>query len=566
MVSKGSPDVNDYIKLQLMIYSTCDYELYQAGRNLTIADTISLDVHFVPACTDLSLFQPLDKFTVNYSNKTANKNEFLYDAVIDNYNSAVTGLKKIQLQYKPTSSSQWVGLQTWWKNPADILQGSPDLLLPDNNIGYKWDVTQLPDQAYELRAVSTCALSENYTLPITGLMDRVNPTPFGSPQPADGILSAGEEVVIQFNEPVFAGGLTYSNFDLRGILNGTGLRHGTSIALDGDETKYAVIPEGINFAGKSFTIETWFRRGAKTEQCLVSQGNAATNGLWMGFDNNGYFTFNLNGLAISTDYDPAGNDAVPSWHHLLASYNSSTQVAQLFVDGFLKKIAKLTTDFKATGRIIVGKRNYLTAIPSNGELHELRIWYDAQSLSKIAQNMNLILNGKERGLAGNWRFDEAYGNMSRDYSASRNATIFGAQWKLDPSGDALHLNGSASAVAVSSSDIAFGPEENFTIEFWFKGSGNSAQTLFSNGKGDGTDTNINGWSLTSDASGKMIVSSHGTSFTAADTNQLDNKWHSICRYNYAFGCVGRCIFPFSGFPVQTLPFFAAITRSINISI
>jgi hypothetical protein len=525
MVSKGSPDVNDYIKLQLMIYSTCDYELYQAGRNLTIADTISLDVHFVPACTDLSLFQPLDKFTVNYSNKTANKNEFLYDAVIDNYNSAVTGLKKIQLQYKPTSSSQWVGLQTWWKNPADILQGSPDLLLPDNNIGYKWDVTQLPDQAYELRAVSTCALSENYTLPITGLMDRVNPTPFGSPQPADGILSAGEEVVIQFNEPVFAGGLTYSNFDLRGILNGTGLRHGTSIALDGDETKYAVIPEGINFAGKSFTIETWFRRGAKTEQCLVSQGNAATNGLWMGFDNNGYFTFNLNGLAISTDYDPAGNDAVPSWHHLLASYNSSTQVAQLFVDGFLKKIAKLTTDFKATGRIIVGKRNYLTAIPSNGELHELRIWYDAQSLSKIAQNMNLILNGKERGLAGNWRFDEAYGNMSRDYSASRNATIFGAQWKLDPSGDALHLNGSASAVAVSSSDIAFGPEENFTIEFWFKGSGNSAQTLFSNGKGDGTDTNINGWSLTSDASGKMIVSSHGTSFTAADTNQLDNKWH-----------------------------------------
>ena len=524
MVSKGSPDVNDY-NLKIMIYSECDYQMYLSVRKLTIADTVTLAIHFVPACSDLEIYQPNDKFIVNYSNKTLNKNEYLYDVVINKYDINALGLQKIQLQYKPTSSSQWVGLQTWWKDTLDIPNGSNDKKLPSNLIDYKWDVSQLPDQNYELRSTSTCKVSDNYTLPITGLMDRVNPTPFGSPQPADGIMSAGDEVMIQFNEPIFSGGLTFSNFDLRGVLNGTKLRHVASLKLDGDESKYAVIPEGINFGGKSFSIEAWFKRTAKGEQCIISQGNATTNGLWLGFDVANKLTFNINGLAITTESDQLSSDIVPQWHHVVANFNSSTQVAQIILDGNLKKTATLNTEIKAAGRVILGKRNFDTPIPFNGNLQELRIWYDVRSLAKIYINMNLMLNGKERALAGNWRLDEAFGNMSRDYAASRNAILYNAGWKIDPSGDALNLSGNQSFLAINSADIAFGAEENFTIEFWFKGAGGANQCLFSNGKGDGTDSNPTGWSLTTDDKGKMIVASSGMSFKACDTSYFDNKWH-----------------------------------------
>jgi hypothetical protein len=55
-------------------------------------------------------------------------------------------------------------------------------------------------------------------------IDRVNLPSFGAPQPSDGILSSGDEIMIQFNEPINAGLLSPSSFDIQLSLQGWSFR------------------------------------------------------------------------------------------------------------------------------------------------------------------------------------------------------------------------------------------------------------------------------------------------------------------------------------------------------
>jgi hypothetical protein len=56
----------------------------------------------------------------------------------------------------------------------------------------------------------------------------VNPHPFGTPSPGDGILDPNDDISIKFNETIDISSLSYApvtspstgNFDIRGVLNG----------------------------------------------------------------------------------------------------------------------------------------------------------------------------------------------------------------------------------------------------------------------------------------------------------------------------------------------------------
>jgi len=87
-----------------------------------------------------------------------------------------------------------------------------------------------------LRAVSTCVIPFNPTFSqvssvVSGTLDRVNPHPFGSPTPADGVLDPNDDISIQFNETIEAGSLTDANFQITGVLNGQELRHDIAVAF-----------------------------------------------------------------------------------------------------------------------------------------------------------------------------------------------------------------------------------------------------------------------------------------------------------------------------------------------
>ncbi len=387
-------------------------------------------------------------------------------------------------------------------------------------------MSQLPDVEYDIRAVTTCDLSTNASYTTTGIFDRVPPVNFGSPQPADGILRPGNEIMITFNEPIFEGVLNYSNFDISGVLNGTDLPHESSIAFNGSTDKYMIISEPINLMLKSFTVEMWVKKESTGKQCLLSQGSVNDDGLWIGFDETGKFTFSLAGTEVSTIEDFTLTDEILSWHHYAVTYNYESGVVQLFFDGKMKANETTQVGYEGFGRTYVGKSTFTEENPFTGNIHELRIWTTVQSGAKLSELSTKLLSGKEIGLTGNWRMDEGIGTMVKDYSANRHARVTSPSlWDVKPLGEALQVNGNGDYFKIEAGDIAFTYEQNFTIEFWYKADSGSNVCLLSNGKGDGLDFTETGWCINTDADENIWVSNNGIMFKAADAGTFDGNWH-----------------------------------------
>ena len=92
------------------------------------------------------------------------------------------------------------------------------------------------------------------------------------------------------------------------------------------------------------------------------------------------------------------------------------------------------------------------------------------------------------------------------------------------SGYGLRLDAATNQAETQS--VAFDNITDFTFEFWFQSDGGTNETMLSNGKGDGTDTNTSGWSVGIDASGKIEVESNGNRLQST-TVVTDNKWHHV---------------------------------------
>ncbi len=117
-IEKGQPDVFEYDSIGIVIYSSCDWASYTNGRPMELADTVKLAVHYIPACSDIEVLKPFNQYIMNYDMKNED-NEYFMNVSLNKYALDSENLKKFQLQYKPVTSSNWIGLQTWWKNEDD---------------------------------------------------------------------------------------------------------------------------------------------------------------------------------------------------------------------------------------------------------------------------------------------------------------------------------------------------------------------------------------------------------------------------------------------------------------
>jgi hypothetical protein len=246
---------------------------------------------------------------------------------------------------------------------------------------YSWSVTpaNYPDGNYELRSVSYCYNKDGSYATVTspvidGVMDRINPGPFGTPSPGDGILDPNDDISIQFNEPIDGSSLSYApgvNFDIRGVINGTTIRHSESLNFDGT-SNYAEVIGGVSIQKRSFSFEFWAKINTLgINQTVISQGTDATQNLVIGFDNNNKFKFSLgNQTVLSTSN--VSNDGL--WHHYAVVYDYANHDASLYTDGTPNGVNNnFLIDYTGSGKLEFGKE-----LPSNlnfftGNMHEVRL-------------------------------------------------------------------------------------------------------------------------------------------------------------------------------------------------
>lgn len=539
-VERGPIEIN-YDSLMVIFSSACTDD---------IADTSYVSVHFIPTCTDLAITSPNNNFIINNSDSS------LANVIIGDYNynygvaqntTTLTspahpyyGFEKIGYEIKPSNTSAWLQIQEFYKYPTAV--GSNSLFpIPNNQVytQYSWLVpTQsYADGNYEIRAVSSCynkdgTYATKYSPVLQGVMDRVNPAPFGTPSPGDGILDPNDDISIQFNEPIDISSLSYapassqnSNFDIRGVLNGTALRHSESLNFDGT-TDYAEVTGGASLQKRSFTFEFWAKfNSTGAEQTVISQGTDAVQKMAIGFDASNKLKFIMgNQTAVTTNPVTLPTD----WHHYAVVYDYPNADVSLFIDGTLEGTNNnFLVDYIGTGKLAFGK-----ALPANnnflnGNAHEIRLWSKARTISEITVTMNKVLSRNQSGLMYNWKMDEADGTFANDDIRSRNANIVGATWEVNPNGNAVQLSSASNDnIKVSSGNIAINKEMDFTLEFWFNSTQTGVSTLFSNGEGISTTADsLDAWTIQKDAAGAIHVYHKGLDFVASTTNYFNGNWH-----------------------------------------
>ncbi len=523
-VSKGSDDINDYPDIDIKLASQCDVNIY---------DTQKFSVYFQPGCSDVRLVSPVDLWVVNTNTVPAATQNIVFDDY-DLQNSQFTYAK---FQYKASSSSQWL-TNMFFYNPQlvtqlefDALDEPKSWLDIDGSTQYAWDMSDLPDRKFDVRVVSVCEISpsetaETPTSTHSGVKDVKRPVVFGAPQPADGVLSANDEIMIQFDETIEAGLLTPFNFSVKGVLNSAEIRHSTSVNLDGTND-YIKIADGLNLTDRSFTIESWIKReNFAKEQVLYSKGYSATDVFEYGFDASNHFFLNIAGQLITS----VDTYTSVEWMHFAVVYNAASEKVTVFKNGtYVIDAIDVTGAFTGEGSIVLGKSQITDDRHTAGNIHEFRIWTKARQQGDIFAKMTKTLTGSEVGLVGYWKMEEAIGNKAFDLARFRHAVLF-ADWEVTPQGKAYAFDGVDDHLEISTgSTVIITPEMDYTVEFWFKGTPSQTNAvMFSSGKGDGSDVYndpANSISIGFDESGLLYFVNNGEKLTVSSGNYLDNNWH-----------------------------------------
>lgn len=198
---------------------------------------LELDVFFVEPCTRIDIAFPLQNHVVT----PGNENLFV---TLSEYDNEDEDLDVVRLQYRPIpGDGSWINIL---ELPADSFANDPVFKI------VQWDMMELKDGAYELRAVADCSgtiggdLSPGISEVIRVVKETEAPELFGAPQPADGILSQGDEISITFNEPINCNEV----FDADGIGSNINLNN---IALINTETG-ALVPFSSQCVGDKIII------------------------------------------------------------------------------------------------------------------------------------------------------------------------------------------------------------------------------------------------------------------------------------------------------------------------
>ena len=180
----------EYNDINLRLASTCEIDIsgdIGYGANPQLASFQTISVSFTVPCSESRITSPGDDWVHNgVDGDTIDVNVVDYDLTEDTFDS-------LSLQYRPEGFDNWYVAKTI----------GADSLGADYST-FEWDVTNVPDDSYELRTVASCSGGgpDGTSAIVTGVIDRTTPGLFGLPSPSDGVLNLGDVISITFDEPI----------------------------------------------------------------------------------------------------------------------------------------------------------------------------------------------------------------------------------------------------------------------------------------------------------------------------------------------------------------------------
>jgi len=528
-IKQSDPSILDYENLKLYFCSACqcDFEDYLPD----IYDTCNFSVNFIPTCTEVVFANVTANWAINsYHND-------VMDISVSGYDINHSTFEKVYFQYEQPGTSPTTAMTLYNDTVnTDWATFTGDKIYIDGRgqVNFPWDVSSLNDGEYTLILNTRCSDGSTFESDhVPGIIDRILPRPFGTPEPSDGILSFGEDILVRFNEKINDGELynfgqygQKSYIKVNGVTNGTDLINSPTLLHDGsvhfDGIGNKMILSNLNLDNTDFTFEFWAKRQALGEQCIIT-----FNGLRIGFNAANHFFIEVDGVVVATS-----NNAYTTsdqWNFYAIAYTRGSEEAGTEPGFRLTILSDATTDESTheteiftslQGNAHVG---LCETTAFNGNIHELRIWNYSRTTGESAAQKGQVLSGYEPGLYSLWPMTDCYGTVARDIAFGRNATL-NATWHVSRNGKAVALDGT-NYFAAPAGAMAFSKHGDFTIEFWFKTPTPATNaTLLSNGNPE-NEFEPDSWTVTATPDNEIIISNNGTDVVLSASAYLDNNWH-----------------------------------------
>lgn len=152
------------------------------------------------------------------------------------------------------------------------------------------------------------------------------------------------------------------------------------------------------------------------------------------------------------------------WHY--AAWVKNNSIGKIFIDGLLVDSGKFSGVDYYWNEIDIGCHEYLGYHDFfNGEIDELRISKISRSNKEIKNYFDSFKEFvSDANTVGLWHFNEGTGS-SFSGTVGSSGTLYNTSWSTGMFGSCLKLNGTNSRGNILQNSI---PENNLTVEFWFK--------------------------------------------------------------------------------------------------
>lgn len=511
-IRQSDEDILEYEDLVLRMYSLSQRE-DGTGNFPGIYSDQTVSVYFQPSCTDIELAA-----TTNLVNTETEAPVILSMSGYD-YNQ--TTFQEIRLQYKGENDANFKNLQVFVKDETK-LASDPSLklftaLTGTDKLTFSVDLREndFYDQTYIFRAQTVGYRGGNEVTneseEVRIVRDMSRPQLIANPTPANGVLTAGGNITLTFNEDIASNILNKAtNFVVTGTMNETEVAH--EVAMDLTGVGAAKTAATIDLSDRPFSANLWINYTA--DGTILQHGTAGNN-----------FTASIREgklvLAVGDD-EVVSTETLPTGKWLFLAFNYDNAGVKPVVSASYAKDADIVSLFESR-EIAPYEGNGPLTLGGNGmkaHMQELTLWNSARSIDEALADRSTTKNPYTSGLIGYWQLSEGHGAVASDRARSRDLTL--------PAENAWYINGGenyavqldgATAVEAPVSTTA-GEDDSYMVELWFNipAKGASNQTIVS--LGNFMDVNVN-------AAGQVVATVGGTSTTAYATDVCDGQWHHL---------------------------------------
>ena len=355
------------------------------------------------------------------------KRGYYMPVVISGFNKTQPNFDHIELQYKEANrgDDHWTNICSYYADSVyyKAASGTKEMIPENGYINAKfYGEGHIIEKAYDLRAVIFCRNGSNFitneSKVLSGIKDTRRPMLFGKPEPKEGILEAGDNIIFNFSENIEYNYLSdVNNFEVTGETNELNVQEQASLLFK--DNGYAETEANRNFGDKSVTIDLMIKPNLTGKDMpLFSHG---TDGKTLQF----WLTSEMKLRAIVNDdvYESEKTIFKDGYQHVALILDNDSNELKFYNDSIIGSYKNVT--YKGYGPLIFGATNEVNTDMRQsyqGRMLEARIWYRNME-SHLNTYGKQLLTGYEMGLVDYYPMNEGKGDYITDKAQGAHASF-----------------------------------------------------------------------------------------------------------------------------------------------